>query len=139
MAKNPGDVARKWQRNLSASAESARTGVASVTRNPAEAAAAREDAYVQGVQRAAINGKWRRGLQRVTLSDWQRSMTEKGIPRMASGAAAAVGKMETFMSAWLPHMEGLKSKLANMPRGDLEANKARMIAAVDHATQFRRT
>lgn len=139
MARNPQEVARKWQRNLASSAESARAGVASVTRNPAEAAAAREDAYVSGVQRAAATGKWRRGLQRTTLADWQRSMTEKGIPRMAQGAQSALPKMESFMSAWLPHMDALKQKLANSPRGDIEANKARMLLAVDHAAQFRRT
>ncbi len=138
MARNTSEVARKWQRNLAASGESARAGVAAVSRNPAEAAAAREDAYVNGVQRAVSNGKWRRGLQRVTLADWQRAMTEKGIPRMGQGAQSALPKVENFLSAWLPHMDALKQKLANMPRGDIEANKARMLAAVDHAASFRR-
>lgn len=139
MGKNPTDVARKWQRNMAGSTDSVRQGVAAVTRNPAELAAAREDAYVQGVQRAVANGKWRRGLQNTSLADWQRAMTEKGIARMGAGATAAVPKVEKFMGQWLPHMDALKQKLASMPRGDIEQNKARMIAAVDHAASFRRS
>ena len=139
MAKNPTEVAAKWHRNLASSTESIRQGVAGVTRSPTEAAAAQQGAYQQGVQRAIDSGKWRRGLQAVSLQDWQRAMLDKGLQRVATGAASAKPKMESFMGQWLPHMDGLKSKLQSMPRGDLEQNKARMLAAVDHAASFRKT
>lgn len=139
MARNPSEVARKWQRNMASSSDSVKSGVQAVTRNPAEAAAANEAGYLSGVQRSVANGKWKRGLSKVTLGSWQDAMITKGITRMAAGAQAAVPKVENFMAQWLPHMDALKQKLQNMPRGDIEQNKQRMLAAVDHAANFRRS
>jgi hypothetical protein len=138
MAKNPSDVAKKWQRNLAGASESIRLGVNAITESPTEKAARRQDAYISGVQRAAASGKWARGLRRVSAADWQRAMIDKGIQRIASGASTATPKVEQFMGQWLPYMDQLRSKLASMPRGDIEQNKARMIAAVDHAAAFTR-
>jgi len=137
--KNPQEVARKWSRNLSGAGESIKAGVQAVTRSPTDAAAARQDAYVAGVERAAASGKWRRGLQRVTLQDWQGAMLGKGIQRIATGAQAAIPKMESFMGEWLPYMAGLQTKLQSMPRGDLNTNIARMVAAVEYNAQFQRS
>lgn len=134
--KNASDVARKWASRLGASSEQIRQGVQGVTQNPAERAAARADAYQAGVMRAVADGRYQRGLRRVTLQSWQDSMLNKGLPRIASGATAAVPKMEAFMSKWLPHEEALKAKLASMPRGDLQTNIARMVAAVEHNASF---
>lgn len=139
MAKNPADVARKWQRGLGSAGESVRAGVQAVSRNPAELAAAAQDRYVAGVQRAVDSGKFRRGLGRVTLQSWQQAMVDKGIPRMSSGATAALPKVERFLAEWLPYMDQLKQRLQSMPRGGPEENKARMLAAFDHNASFRRS
>lgn len=135
--RNPSDVARKWASRLGASGEAIKQGVQNVTVNPAERAAAAQDRYIAGVQRAVAEGKYQRGLRRVTLQAWQESMLQKGLPRIASGASAAIPKMEAFLSKWLPWEEQLKQKLAAMPRGDLQQNIARMIAAVEHNASFR--
>jgi hypothetical protein len=135
--KNPQQVAQKWSQNVARSSDSIRAGVQNVTVNPAEKAAARQDAYVAGVQRAAAEGKYRRGLAKVTLQSWQEAMITKGLPRIASGASAATPKMAAFMEQWLPYVEAGKQKLASMPRGDLQQNIARMITMVEHAASFR--
>ena len=135
--KSPSDVAKKWSKNLSASTESIRQGVQATTSNPAEKAIAAQDRYVAGVQRAVSNGDYRRGLQKVTLQSWQEAMITKGLPRVASGATAAVPKMQQFMESWLPYQEQLKTKLQSLPRGDLQQNIQRMLAAVDHNANFK--
>lgn len=137
--KNPATVAAKWSRNLGASGDSIRAGVQAVTTNPAERAIARKDAYVQGVQRAAAEGRYERGLRKVTLQMWQEAMLGKGLSRIASGAAAGQSKMAAFLEKWLPHEEALKQKLASMPRGDLQQNMARCMAAIEHNAAFRMT
>ena len=137
--KNPADVAAKWARNLGGSTDSIRRGVQAVTQNPAERAIARSDAYLAGVQRAIAEGRYARGLRRTTLQSWQDSMINKGLPRVASGANAAMPKMEAFLNAFLPYMSGLQAKLANMPRGDLQTNIARMVATVEYAAAFKYT
>lgn len=133
---NSQQMADKWARNLTASTESMKAGVQSVTVNPAERAIARQDAYVQGVQQAAVSGKWARGLKRTTLQSWQQAMLEKGLNRVATGASAAKPKMAKFLDAWIPWQQQLQSRLQAMPRGGLQQNIARMVAAAEHNASF---
>lgn len=137
--KNAADVAKKWARNLAASTDSIRAGVQGTTTNPAEKAAARADAYLQGVQRAHAEGKYQRGLRRVTLQSWQEAMLNKGLTRVATGASGATSKVQNFHDKWLPHMEALKAKLANMPRGDIQSNIQRAVMTMEHNASFKHT
>ena len=132
-------IAEKWARNLGQSSESIKAGVNAVTVSPTERAAAREDAYIQGVQAAVASGKWKRGLQRVTVGDWRSAMLNKGVPRIGPGATQAIPKMQKFMSEFLPWLEEGQKKLSNMPRGSLQDNINRMIAQVEHNAAFQRT
>jgi len=136
MAKSPQQIAQKWQRNLAQSTESIRAGVQSVTVSPTEKAAAAADRYMAGVQRAVAENKFQMGLQRVTLEEWKRSMIDKGIARVASGAAAAEGKMQDFMAEFLPHLEAGQRQLESMPRGDLETNLNRALVMMRHNARF---
>lgn len=138
MAKSPQQIAQKWQRNLAASTESIRQGVQAVTVSPTERAAAASDRYLAGVQRAVAENKFQSGLARVSLEDWKRSMIEKGIARVASGAAAAENKMQDFMTEFLPHVEAGVRALESMPRGDLETNLNRALSMMRHNARFRR-
>ena len=138
-AKNPGDVARKWSRNLGGSMEAVKAGVNAVTVSPAEKALAQIDAYLQGVTRAVADGKVQAGLRRVTLEDCKQAMLNKGVTRIASGASAAIPKMERFLSEFLPHVEAGQRKLEGMPRGDLAQNIQRAVMMMEHNAQFRRS
>lgn len=139
MAKSPQSVAQKWVNNLSNATTSIREGVEAVTTAPTEKAAARSDAYVAGVQRAVQDGKWQNGLRRVTLADWQRSMLDKGLTRVASGASAAKPKMEEFLSDFLPFVEQGKAAIdRELPRGDAEQNIQRAVAMMRHNMKFKR-
>lgn len=137
--KDPNAIAAKWQRGVSGSTQAVKDGVMAVTQSPMEAAAKQQDAYVQGVQNAAQNGKWARGLRRVSTQDWQASMINKGLQRIASGATAAMPKVVAFQTQLAPHLAALQSKLSSMPRGSLEQNKQRMLATVDHMATFKRS
>lgn len=136
--RDPAAVARAWSQNLSRSTEKIRDGIQRVQESPTHAAARRQDAYVEGVRKAAEEGRWKRGLQRVSLADWQASMENKAIQRIANGAAAGQQKMESFLQEWLPHMEALKNKIASMPKNTLEDSKQRVLAAIEHNAAFRR-
>lgn len=137
--KSPDQVARKWASRLGQASEAIKQGVQATTVNPAERAAAAQDRYVSGVQRAVATGKYQRGLRRVSLQSWQDAMINKGLPRVASGATAALPKVTAFLEKWLPYEEQLKQKLQSMPRGDLQQNIARMVTAVEHNAAFRGT
>ncbi|HET6917654.1 MAG TPA: hypothetical protein VFH56_16325 [Acidimicrobiales bacterium] len=125
--KNAADVAKKWAQNLTGSTQSVQQGVQAVTTAPTALAAAQAQAFVTGVTNAVASGKWQAGLNRVSLQDWQNAMIQKGIPRIGPGATAAQGKFASFMSQLLPFQQSLSQQLAQMPRGDINANIQRMV------------
>jgi hypothetical protein len=89
--------------------------------------------------RAVQSGKYAESLNRVTLQDWQAAMINKGIPRVAAGAAEGKGKFQTFMTQFLPWIQQGQQSLESMPRGDLETNIQRMVTMVRHNANFRRS
>lgn len=140
MAMTPQEVAQKWRNNTTAATASIEAGVRSVTESPTVKAARRKEAYKEGVRRAADDGTWERGLMRISRDDWVQSMLQKGIPRIATGVAAAEGDFANFMGEFLPHVQAGKDQIdRSMPRGSLEQNIARANAMMRHNAQFKRT
>jgi len=134
----PTQIADRWAARLAASTEKIRQGVQAVTEAPTHKAAARSEAYAQGVQRAVSDGSYERGLLRVSLEDWKSKTLEVGIGRIAQGAAAAKGDFASFMGEFMPHVEAGQRQLDQLPRGDLEQNIARANAMIRHNATFRR-
>ena len=134
--KSPSFAAQKWSRNIGAATKTIEEGVQNVTVSPTEKAAARADAYAQGCQNAVLTQKFQNSLRRVSLDQWKQAMLQKGLQRIAGGAAAAVTKMEQFFAEFLPFLEAGVRALP--PRGDIEANKQRVLAMIDHNARFRR-
>ncbi len=133
---DPARAAQRWAQQMQNVASKVTEGVSQVVRSPTEAAAARQQAYVDGVQRAAQSGKWARGLRRVSLPQWQQAMIDKGIPRIASGATAAEPKVQQFLAEFLPHVASGVNSLPQ--RGTLEQNTARAVAMIQHNAKFKR-
>lgn len=129
--------AKNWSRGMSGSAEKLRAGVAAVTESPTHKAAMAVDRQVAGVVRAMQEGRTQRALEAVSLESWKRDMTEKGIPRIAQGAAGAEGKVQAFAAEFLPFVASGVQSLP--PRGDLETNIARSAAMQRHNSAFRRS
>lgn len=134
----PEEVASKWAERLGASVNQIRAGVQRVTEAPTAKAAAAADLYVQGVQRAVQEQRFQDGCRAVSLQAWQQATIDKGLVRVADGAAKAKPKMAAFQRQWLPHMAALQGQLAQMPKGTTEAAVQRVRAAIEHAKTFRR-
>jgi len=133
------EVSAEWATRLGQSAEKVKAGVARVTENPMAKAAANEDKWFAGVQRAKSEGRFKRGLMKTSLEDWQRSIIEKGADRIAAGAAQAVPKMTAFFDKALPYMDNLKKEIDKMPSTTLEDNIARSAAWQRKMAQFDNT
>jgi hypothetical protein len=133
VASNPQAVAANWANRLAGSSQKITDGINSVNVAPGVAAARQKNVYVQNVTAAA--DKWARNTQAVSLADWQSAAINKGVPRIASGAQAAVPKFEQFMGRLLPYVAAGRAKLP--PRGDINANKSRMNAWFDTMSQFK--
>lgn len=134
MAKDPTAVAQDWANKLGASGPKVQTGVEAVRTAPGAAAARQVNVWVANTQ--AASAKYARNVAAVGLGDWQAAVINKGIPRLGTGATAAIPRMTSFLAKFLPFVDSVKATLP--PRGSYEANKARMIAMVDGVHKFQK-
>lgn len=135
----PQEFAEKQARRLKGSLEDVRAGVQRVEVSPTELAAQKQDKYLAGVQQAAQDGKWARGLRRVTKQDWQEKMLSKGVNRIAQGIDEAKDKVTEFAAEFLPHVAAGAAQVSKMPDLTLEDSIARMTQMVRHNAKFRRS
>lgn len=133
---NAQEVTTKWLNSMQRAGDNYRQGVMAVQEAPTARAAAAVDRFVQGVQRAVDDGTWQRGLNRVSLQQWQRSAVDKGATRIATGALAAKDKMQAAMADLLPYIQSGVAQLP--PRGDLAANINRSVQMMQHMAAYRR-
>lgn len=135
----PTEYAEKHARRLTAASDDVRKGVARVTVNPCEQAAAKQDKMLANLTASVQNGKWAAGLKRVTLEQWKERTTNVGVARIASGIAAARDKVVAFAEQLLPHIDAGQSKIKTMPDITLEDNIARMDSFIRHMAGFKRS
>lgn len=129
--KNPADVAKKWSRNAGAAVGDMKKSIEQMTQSPMEAAAQAGASYIAGVQEAYNNGRWEAGLRKVSLADWKQRTIQIGLGRYAEGATKNEGKMQAFMSKFLPQVEQVKSAVRAMPKGTKQERIQRMLANVE--------
>lgn len=132
----PSENAQKWKTRLSAATPDIQAGIQRVTSAPGQAAARQKGAWQANVIAAA--DKWERNVSRVSLDQWKQAALD-GVNRVAQGATAKVGKMESFLTEFQPHLERTQAALAAMPRGNLEQNLARMLENARRNAQFKRS
>lgn len=133
MAQTPEQIAQKWSQNLGSATQRITDGINAVTVSPGQAAARQATAYQQNV--VAAVPKWKANVAAVSLDSWKSDAINKGVPRIASGATAAQPKFQQFIGQLLPHINQVRGTL--QPRGDLEANIARMTTFVRGMSKFR--
>jgi hypothetical protein len=132
----PDQIAAKWRDRLSGSTVEITNGVNNVQVAPGQLAAAQVDVWLANTQ--ASRDKWRSRVAAVTLEDWRSKMITVGIPRVASGAQANVGKVQTFMTEFLPFLDRGVAQVRSMPRGTLEQNIARATTMMRYTAGYKR-
>lgn len=137
MAITPAQAAAKWQQRLSQSRQQIIDGVNGVTVAPGAKAAAQKNYWLLRVQNSA--DKWARNVGRVTLEEWKASMINIGIDRVATGAAAKVGKVEAFMNEFLPYVNSAAERVRAMPKGGEAEAIARASAMIQANMRFKRS
>ena len=133
---DPATATQRWVTNLSNSTQAMTAGVNRVTVSPGQSAARAADKWLAKVSQA--KDKYARRVGSVTLADWQNSMTSYGIGRVAQGAQAKQGKMQSFMSDYLPYLAAGVSKIDSMPKNTLEDGINRAVAMIRHNAGFQR-
>lgn len=135
----PEEYQEKQARRLKGAVEDMKMGVAKVTESPTEKAAAAKDKMQARLNEALNNGKWEAGLKRVSLDDWKKAMTEKGINRVAAGIDGAKPKVIAFARDLLPYIDEQRAKIKAMPDATLEDSISRMVEFTRGMSQFKRS
>ena len=121
---NATDAANAWSTGMGAAGPKYTAGIMAVKTAPGQLAAAAKDRYVAGVNNNV--NKYAANVAKVTLPAWQELASGKGAQRLASGATAALPKVQAFMQGFLPVLTGIVNSLP--PRGDFNANLGRFTA-----------
>jgi hypothetical protein len=100
---------------MKASLPDIQKGIERVTESPTAKAAKKKDKMLAGITEAVNNGKWERGLQRVTLEEWKEKTISKGLGRIAAGVDAAGQKVEDFAAKLNTFQDSLKGTVDKMP------------------------
>lgn len=137
MAKlTPAEAREKHARRLKGATEDMRLGVEKVTEAPTLKAAAKKDKMKANLNKSLDNGKWERGLKRVSLEEWKRQMVDKGVGRVAAGIDGAAAKVESFYAELFPFQDALKEQIKKMPDITLEDNINRMTTQIRGMAKF---
>lgn len=136
---DPKAAADRWVAGLSNATAKIRSGVQAVTTSPTQQAAAAVSLWQQRVNDPATAAKFVNSLNRVSTADWQNAMLNKGLNRIASGAAAAHDKFMSFMQQFLPYVNNVASQVKNMPKNTLEDRINRAVAQIRGNAAFKRT
>ena len=131
--------ATKWGSRLTNAIPEVKAGIDRVKESPTAKAAAKEDKWFAGLQKAKSTGKFKRGLLAVTLEEWKMKARDVGADRIAAGVGAAASKMTGFYAKLFPYQQKLQDKVKGMPDTSLQDSIARMNAFVLGMAEFDKT
>ena len=131
---DPTSATAKWVTNLSNSTQSITDGVNSVTTAPGQAAARQVQTWLARIQASAQ--KWATNTAAVSLQEWQQSMIQTGIPRIAQGAQAKQGKYQAFATKFFPYLATGVAQVKAMPKVTLQDGINRATAMIQHNAKF---
>lgn len=135
---SPSEARAKHATRLKGATADIRAGVERVKTAPGLQAAAKTEKMRANLMAALDSGKWAQRVGSVSLEDWKRLMSDKGIQRIAAGIDGAAEKMEEFYAQLFPFQENLQSKIGKLPDLTLEDNITRMTEFVRGMSQFKR-
>ena len=121
-------ISQKWLTNLQNAQTAMQQGVQAVTVAPGQKAAAASALWLQRIQQS--QQKWATRVGAVTLSEWQQSMVNLGIPRAIQGAQEKQSRYTTFMQEYSSFLQSQVPTIQAMPKGTLAQGIARATAMI---------
>jgi len=131
------EIAEKWARVTPGRASDYQAGVQNPKRDWAEATRAAEDAWIQGVQEAASQRRFSRGVARAGTEKWKKKALELGANRWGPGVAAA---RDDYEKGFAPYAEIIaRTQLPPRgPKGDPKnIERVRVIAMALHEAKIK--
>lgn len=120
--KNISDIASKFVARAGVAGGDYTKGVNSTQKDQAALAAAAAPAWAAGVQAAAANGSFAKGVQKAGTDKWRKNSAGIGSQRYAQGVANA---KEAYIQNFTPYLAVLSNLTLSQryPRGDPRNNQ----------------
>jgi hypothetical protein len=123
---SPSEYSEKWSRRLKGATEDIRRGISRVTEAPGQAAARAQDLMKAKLNASIDDGTWARTVGAVSVDDWKRAATEKGVNRIAQGVDSAVPGQTTMAAKLLENVDQAVAIVKRLPKGTIEDSINRM-------------
>jgi hypothetical protein len=115
--KDAATVAKKWATRAGAAGADYASGVAGTSKDWATDTAAAAPAWAAGVQTAAANGSFAKGVNAAGTVKWKTKAANVGAARYPQGVAAATSYYQNGITAVLQVLSGITLP-ARGPKGD---------------------
>lgn len=135
---SPIQFREKHARNLKNATQDIIDGINRVDVSPTKLAVAKKAKMLQNITKAVNDGKWERGLNRVTLEEWKRKAADVGVNRIGPGIDAAAAEVESFATQFLPFVDNVAKTVRAMPDLTLQDNIQRMTKQITETAKFKR-
>jgi len=131
------EIAEKWARVTPGRSADYQAGIQNPKRDWAEATKAAEEAWVQGIQEAASQRRFSRGVARAGSEKWKKKALELGASRWGPGVAAA---RDDYERGFAPYAEVIArtSLPPRGPKGDPKnIERVRVLAQALHEAKIK--
>lgn len=132
------DVTKKWLTNIQNATTEMQAGVARLTVAPGQAAAAKQQKWINALMDQATQAKWARNVASVSLQSWQTAMNDYGINRVSQGAQAKQAKFQTAMDSLLPFIDRVQASVKAMPDNTPADREQRALAMMRGMRAYQR-
>lgn len=134
---SPAERAKKWAENLTRNKASIRAGIEAVSVAPTQKAAAAVGKYRDGCTRAADDGSFVNGCNKVSLQDWKNKAINKGLANLDTGVREAEAKVAAFQAKAAPFYRTASERAAAVEGSGRSAAIAKMTAVWDTMEELR--
>jgi hypothetical protein len=131
---DPNAAAANWATAMQQASAKATAGAQRVQESPGARAAAQAQKWLNRVNESAQ--KWQRKVGAVTLQEWRDAYINKGVPRIASGAQAALPAYQQALTPLLAFEANLWAQIDGMPSTTEADRENRMLAWVRGMRQY---
>ena len=123
---DPAQAAQNWVNKMGQSQQKYKDGVLNCPVNPCAEAARQESKWAANVAQAAAEGRFSKGLNKVSKEQWSSRTASVGAARLLSGAQGSQQKFANFHNQLKGYIESAKSAISSMPHNNSSDGIARV-------------
>lgn len=127
----PQENAKLWSERLSGAKSRIKSGIQGVTVSPTQKAAAAVDKYKAGCQKAADDGSFVSGCNKVSLQDWKNAAINKGLNNLDTGVREGEARVAAFQAKAAPFFKAASDAAAAVEGTGRSAAMQKMTAVWD--------